>query len=115
MSQNVNLQTPPKIKITESAIYGQWEVTHYSNCNEQLEPILYTQRTKYHFLEEMVFIRINDGVSSQGMWRLSETNNGKFGYSITLNNQSELGIVHLDSEELILSDGCIEYNMIRRI
>lgn len=115
MSHNFIIKTPPKIKVEESAIYGLWDVVQISACNENTEPIAVTQRTKYHFLQEMMYIRVKDGVASHGTWELSEFKDEKVRHLMIINNGFDFEIIYLDADELILSDGSIEYRMIRRI
>ena len=78
MSHDLNLLTPTKTRITDSTVYGIWEVVQISRNIESSEPIVVTQRMKFQFLEEMLYFRMKDGISKHGQWKLSESNEGRF-------------------------------------
>ena len=67
------------------------------------------------FLEEMIYIRNKDGVSTHGKWQLFETNDDNVHNVIVLDDRNELQIISLDFDELVLSDGSIDYKLVRRI
>ena len=116
MSQDLKVQFPPQTKIEKSTICGLWEVVSISNNNEKEDQSSVTRRIKYHFLEEMIYIRIEDGIPSHGTWKLIKKNeNDMIRYSLILCGIIELHIVTIGFDELTISDGSAEYTMVRRL
>ena len=116
MYQNHNLQRPLQIKIEESDICGMWEVVSISNNNDREQTLPVTRRIKYHFLEVMIYTRLEDGIPSHGSWKLSKkVNNGIIRYSLILCMIIEFQIVSLGFNELTISDGNTELTMVRRL
>ena len=106
--------TLPEIK--ESDICGLWEVIRVSrkNGNKKSYPWI-RERFKYNFLPEMIFLCFKDGDCSHGTWELAEKiHNTKKQYSIILNGNFEFMIIHIEEDELTVSDRWSEYLLTRR-
>ena len=107
--------TIPEIK--ETNLCGIWEVIRISGENGNAIQYPWTSnRFKYNFLPEMLYLCSKDGELTHGSWKLSEKYiRNKRKYSILLDETYEYIITSLERDEMVLSDHRNEYLLTRRL
>jgi hypothetical protein len=102
-------------KIMISDILGLWEVLRVEMDENTLYPWI-RGRFMFDFLENEVFACIKEGKHSNGTWELVEkTLEYEKQFSILLNETSRYRILHIDQDEMIISDRNSKYLLARKL
>ena len=104
-------------KVAVDDICGLWEVIRIQERSGKLvsHPWI-TDRYKFNFLPDMIFLQLKDGNNSHGTWKLLENaRNPSQRYAILLDGKKKFRILSYCEEDMILSDGNRDFILIRRL